>query len=121
MSPKTPNHLGSSLGARVRAIRQARKLTQSQLAGKDFSVSYISAIERGQIQPSIRALEILASRLNVSPAQLLTEGGGGASGQPAARDGRRTLAGESELRLQLLESEIWIHEGELTQATSALH
>ncbi|WP_084659002.1 helix-turn-helix domain-containing protein [Thermogemmatispora onikobensis] len=122
MSPKTPNHLGSSVGARVRAIRQARKLTQSQLAGQDFSISYISAIERGQIQPSIRALEILASRLNVSPAQLLAETGGGPLGQPAAvaRDGRHALASESELHLRLLESEIWIHEGELARATAAL-
>ncbi|WP_376796191.1 tetratricopeptide repeat protein [Thermogemmatispora sp.] len=123
MSPKTPNHLGSSVGARVRAIRQARKLTQSQLAGKDFSVSYISAIERGQIQPSIRALEILASRLSVSPSQLLAEAGGGAIAPLMARNGRRTqaLANESELRLQLLECEVWIHEGELARATSTLH
>jgi tetratricopeptide (TPR) repeat protein len=123
MSPKTPNHLGSSVGARVRAIRQARKLTQSQLAGHDFSVSYISAIERGQIQPSIRALEILASRLNVSPAQLLAETGGGPLSQPAvaARDGRHALAGENEVHLRLLESEIWIHEGELDRAIAILH
>jgi tetratricopeptide (TPR) repeat protein len=45
--------------------------TQSQLAHPDFSVSYISAIERGQIHPSLRALEILAGRLGLSSTELL--------------------------------------------------
>lgn len=54
---------GESIGARIRAARIDKKYTQSQLAGTDFSISYISAIERGQIQPSLRALEIIAQRL----------------------------------------------------------
>lgn len=56
---------GESVGARIRAARLDRKYTQSQLAGTDFSISYISAIERGQIQPSLRALEIIAQRLGL--------------------------------------------------------
>lgn len=56
---------GESVGARIRAARHERKYTQSQLAGTDFSISYISAIERGQIQPSLRALEIIAQRLGL--------------------------------------------------------
>ena len=42
--------IGQTVGAKLRAARLARKLTQSQLAQPDFSVSYVSAIERGQIQ-----------------------------------------------------------------------
>lgn len=56
---------GESVGARIRAARIDKKYTQSQLAGTDFSISYISAIERGQIQPSLRALEIIAQRLGL--------------------------------------------------------
>src|SRR5437763_13805856 len=63
--------LGQSVGAKIRAARQAKKYTQSQLAVPDFSVSYISAIERGQIHPSLRALEILAGRLGLTSTQLL--------------------------------------------------
>ena len=47
---QSSNKLGQSVGAKIRAMRQAKKYTQSQLALPDFSVSYISAIERGQIQ-----------------------------------------------------------------------
>ncbi|MGZ6365810.1 MAG: helix-turn-helix domain-containing protein, partial [Ktedonobacteraceae bacterium] len=65
--------LGQSVGAKLRAARLARKLTQSQLAQPDFSVSYVSAIERGQIQPSLRALEIFAQRLGVSSTELLSK------------------------------------------------
>src|SRR6202022_3115086 len=65
------SQMGQSVGAKIRAARQAKKYTQSQLASPDFSVSYISAIERGQIHPSLRALEILATRLGLSSTQLL--------------------------------------------------
>src|SRR5574340_96962 len=71
--PIDPSHqqIGKSVGAKLREARLAKKFTQSQLAGEDFSVSYISAIERGQIQPSLRALEIFASRLGLSSKDLL--------------------------------------------------
>ena len=62
---------GQTVGEKLRAARLARKLTQSQLARPHFSVSYISAIERNQIPPSLRALEILAGRLGLSSAELL--------------------------------------------------
>src|SRR5204863_4783586 len=69
------SQMGQSVGGRIRAARQAKKYTQSQLAVPDFSVSYISAIERGQIHPSLRALEILATRLGLSSTQLLPNRG----------------------------------------------
>jgi transcriptional regulator with XRE-family HTH domain len=65
--------LGQSVGAKLKAARLARKLTQSQLAQPDFSVSYVSAIERGQIRPSLRALEIFAQRLGISSTDLLSK------------------------------------------------
>src|SRR3989442_3600945 len=72
MSPEQPpTKFGQSVGEKLRAARIAQHYTQSQLAAPDFSVSYISAIERGQIHPSLRALEILAGRLGLSSTQLL--------------------------------------------------
>lgn len=71
--PYDPMHqqMGRSVGAKLKEARLAKKYTQSQLAGNDFSVSYISAIERGQIHPSLRALEIFAMRLGLSSKDLL--------------------------------------------------
>src|SRR5579859_5642540 len=72
MSPEqSPSKIGKSVGEKLRAARIAQHYTQSQLAAPDFSVSYISAIERGQIHPSLRALEILASRLGLTATELL--------------------------------------------------
>src|SRR5437660_10647848 len=70
-----PSHgmIGKNVGAKLRAARLAHNYTQGQLAAPDFSVSYISAIERGQIRPSLRALEILATRLGLSSTQLLPQ------------------------------------------------
>src|SRR5437763_16829736 len=109
-----PSQIGQSVGARIRAARQAKRYTQVQLAAPNFSVSYISAIERGHIQPSLRALEILAQRLGLSstdllPKQVKSEGNGTA---------RRSIAINLEtlIELELLEAQIAILQGEAEQA-----
>ena len=63
----------SRIGQRIRRARLNRNLTQGELAKNAFSVSYVSAVERGQIRPSLGALERLATRLNVSLSDLLTD------------------------------------------------
>ena len=73
MAFDSSDSLGQAVGAQLRAARLAKKYTQHQLAQPDFSVSYISAIERGQIQPSLRALEILSQRLGIHSTLLLSE------------------------------------------------
>jgi len=62
-----------TLGERLRDARYAAHLTQEGLAGKTFSKSYISAVERGKMTPSISALRLLADRLGVTLAYLLGE------------------------------------------------
>jgi transcriptional regulator with XRE-family HTH domain len=57
----------------LRTARYARNLTQQDLAGAAFSKSYISAVERNQMTPSISALRFLAERLAVPLAYLLGE------------------------------------------------
>jgi transcriptional regulator with XRE-family HTH domain len=46
-------------------------MTLAELAGDRLSVSLISKIERGLIQPSLATLDYLAQRLDVSPGELL--------------------------------------------------
>ena len=62
------------LGQRLRRARLNRNLTQGEIAKGQFSISYISAVERGQIRPSLGALEKLANRLGVPITDLLSEG-----------------------------------------------
>src|ERR1700747_1494929 len=51
------------LGGRLRQLRVAAGLTQSDLAGERFSKEYVSQIERGKTRPTTETLEWLALRL----------------------------------------------------------
>src|SRR5689334_8315307 len=107
--PYEPMHqqMGRSVGAKLKEARLAKKYTQSQLAGNDFSVSYISAIERGQIHPSLRALEIFAMRLGLSSKDLLLPQ---TSGSSAAATGRGTSSAE-EFDWRILSARVLIEQG----------
>src|SRR5688572_22679272 len=61
------------LGARVRRLRLAAGLTQSELAGQRFSKEYVSQIERGKTRPTAETIEWLAAKLRVD-AGFLAEG-----------------------------------------------
>src|SRR5919201_5722434 len=53
------------LGERLRQLRSAAGLTQSDLAGDRFSKEYVSQIERGKTRPTRETVEWLAARLGV--------------------------------------------------------
>jgi tetratricopeptide (TPR) repeat protein len=53
------------LGERLRQLRVAASLTQTELAGDRFSKEYISQIERGKTRPTAETIEWLALRLGV--------------------------------------------------------
>ena len=75
VSPRDPARESTlRLGQRLRRARLNRNLTQGEVAKNQFSVSYVSAVERGQIRPSLGALEKLAERLQVPVTELLSEG-----------------------------------------------
>lgn len=119
MSPDSSvNKIGKTVGERLRAARLAHNYTQSQLATPDFSVSYISAIERGQIHPSLRALEILANRLGLSSTQLLPQRGQQEDHRatPVSTPERET----DEAASALLEAELLIRQGAALQAIARL-
>jgi tetratricopeptide (TPR) repeat protein len=56
---------GSRLGERLRQLRVAAGLTQSELAGERCSKEYVSQIERGKTRPTRETVDWLAVRLGV--------------------------------------------------------
>lgn len=70
----------ATLGQRMRKARQAHGMTQEQLAGPEFTKGYISALERGAVRPSLKALEVFARRLDMHITDFLVAqvGDGGA-------------------------------------------
>jgi tetratricopeptide (TPR) repeat protein len=60
---RTTSPGGSRLGERVRQLRVAAGLTQTDLAGERFSKEYVSQIERGKTRPTRETIEWLAAKL----------------------------------------------------------
>jgi tetratricopeptide (TPR) repeat protein len=56
---------GLRLGERLRQLRVAASLTQTDLAGDRFSKEYVSQIERGKTRPTRETIDWLAQRLGV--------------------------------------------------------
>src|SRR5438045_1106223 len=67
---RTTASSGVRLGERLRQLRVAGNLTQSELAGERFSKEYVSQIERGKTRPTRETIEWLAARLGVDPGFL---------------------------------------------------
>lgn len=110
--------IGQTVGSKIRAARLAKNFTQSQLAQPDFSVSYVSAIERGQIHPSLRALEIFAQRLGVTTTELLSkETGQALPGVPGINP---ATAYKQESEIQLLEVHLFLAQEDYPQAITLL-
>jgi transcriptional regulator with XRE-family HTH domain len=86
-----------ALGVRLKAARQARGLTQGEVADGLMSVAYLSRIEGGHRRPTAPTLETLAERLAVSVESLL-----GVAGQ------REVV----EIRLMLDYAELSLESGE---------
>jgi tetratricopeptide (TPR) repeat protein len=68
----SPQRATSGLGARLRQLRVAASLTQSELAGDRFSKEYLSQIERGKTRPTVDTLAWIAERLGVDVSYLET-------------------------------------------------
>ncbi len=95
---------GSRLGDRLRQLRVAAGLTQSDLAGDRFSKEYISQIERGKTRPTPETVEWLAVRLGTDTTFLAS----GVSSDERAR-AEATLA-RAEALTEKLEFELAIDE-----------
>jgi transcriptional regulator with XRE-family HTH domain len=61
-----------TIGERLRRLRTERGLTQKEIAAPGVSDAYISRIEEGERNPSLRALRLLAEKLGVTLEHLET-------------------------------------------------
>lgn len=66
----------AALGGVIRTQRQLSKLSLRDLAAlTDVSNAYLSQIERGMHEPSVRVLRAIAEALSLPPDELLREAG----------------------------------------------
>ncbi|MFC7650531.1 helix-turn-helix domain-containing protein [Streptosporangium lutulentum] len=59
------------VGARIRALRRQRGLSQAALGNPELSNSYVSLIESGRRAPTPAVLDLLAAKLGCSRSYLL--------------------------------------------------
>ena len=108
--PTVPSRIlspaGETIGQRLKRLRLERGLSQRELAAPGVSYAYISRIEAGTRQPSVKALRKLAAKLGVSADFLET----GSELDPAA--GRELRLADLELAIRL---------GDADGSESALH
>ncbi len=64
-----------NIGERIRALRSAKMMTQTELAGKQITRNMLSRIENGSALPSVSTILYLASRLGVPAGFLLADDG----------------------------------------------
>jgi transcriptional regulator with XRE-family HTH domain len=95
------------LGSFIRSQRRLANLSLRQLADlTDVSNPYLSQIERGLHEPSVRVLKSIARALNVSAETLLSQagllegeeaGGASAGGRPRSPDTEATIRSDPKL------------------------
>lgn len=64
-----------NIGEKIRSMRVAKLMTQSELAGNQITRNMLSCIENGSAQPSLSTIIYIAGRLNVPVGFLLAEEG----------------------------------------------
>ena len=133
------------LGERLRQLRLAAGMTQSELAGDRFSKEYVSQIERGKTRPTGDTVAWLATRLEVDAGYLANGVSTDERGRVEAALTRAealleahryeeavaefeqvrpavSATGAAELEARLLSGEAWgrMHQGELREALELL-
>src|SRR5207247_3581729 len=112
--------VAARVGTNIREVRTKLGMTQAQLAAPEFSISYISAIERGKIRPSLKALSILARRLDVPLTFLL--GGSPAGAAEARAVGYSPAASvlDQKIDVDLLQASVLVQQGAFEEAEQLL-
>ena len=87
-----------SIGQRLRRLRTERRFSQRELSSPGVSYAYISRIEAGTRQPSVKALRMLARKLGVSAEYLET------GSELGAEEERELRLADAELKLRLDEN-----------------
>src|SRR5258708_8563884 len=105
MSPDSSPAAGETIGQRLKRLRLERGLSQRELAAPGVSYAYISRIEAGTRQPSVKALRRLATNLGVTADYLETGS---------------QLAPEEQRELRLADLELALRLGDPAEAKGAL-
>jgi tetratricopeptide (TPR) repeat protein len=108
------------VGDNIREVRTKLGMTQAQLAAPEFSISYISAIERGKIRPSLKALSILARRLDVPLTFLLEGSPAGAAEARAVGYSPADSGPDQRIDVDLLHAHVLIQQGVYSEAQKLL-
>lgn len=61
------------IGEKIKKLRIAKLMTQSELVGTEITRNMLSRIENGSANPSLDTVRYIAERLNVSPSFLLAD------------------------------------------------
>lgn len=93
-----------AFGQRLRALRLSKAMTQAELTGPGLSSSYLSLLEAGRRQPTVKVVAALADRLAVDAQLLLT-------GQEASV--------REELELEVRFAELALLSGDAAEARAA--
>ena len=109
MSAHAPQET-DTVGQRIRTRRRELGLPQRALAGEQVSASYISYVEAGKRNPSVKALRDIARILGVSPEYLET-------GREASHGDIELADAELELRLGAVAKAITLLETTRERAT----
>ena len=87
----------TAFGAYIRSQRRLARLTLRELSAlADISNPYLSQIERGLHQPSVKVIKSLAHALNLSAEALLAQAAG-IEGEPAESDVEEALRADPRL------------------------
>ncbi len=112
--------VAARVGTNIREVRTKLGMTQAQLAAPEFSISYISAIERGKIRPSLKALSILARRLDVPLTFLLEGSPAGAAEARAVGYSPADSGPDARIDVDLLLASVLVQQEEFKQAEQLL-
>ncbi len=69
----SPETIHEVVGKRIRLARLARRMSLAQLGGEDLSRSFLSVVENGRSRISLRALAIIARRLQLPLSYFVDE------------------------------------------------
>src|SRR5256886_9230836 len=112
--------VAARVGTNIREVRTKLGLTQAQLAAPEFSISYISAIERGKIRPSLKALSILAKRLDVPLTFLLEGSPAGAAEARAVGYSPADSGPDQRIDVDLLQASVFVQQQHYQEAAELL-
>jgi len=112
--------VAARVGTNIREVRTKLGMTQAQLAAPEFSISYISAIERGKIRPSLKALSVLARRLDVPLTFLLEGSPAGAAEARAVGYSPADSGPDQRIDVDLLQAAVLVQQGAYLEAEELL-